>query len=84
MPMQDVTVEECADGRVVVMSPSAHCPGDEMTLHLTTADGLESHAARVVSSSPAAVGGTLCFRIELCISAAPSSRGELDVAEDKS
>jgi hypothetical protein len=84
MPMQDVTVEEYSDGRVVLISPSAHQPDEELVIHLTTAAGLESHAARVVASSPVSVGGTLCFRLELWVEKSRSSCGENDVAEKDS
>ena len=84
MPMQDVTVEECSDGRAVVIASSAHHPSEELMIHLTTTAGLESYPARVVSSSPVSVGGALCFRLELCIDDDDSSGGENNVAKETS
>ena len=82
MPMRDVTVEEYSDGRVVLTSPSAHQPDEELVIHMTTRAGLESYAARVVASSPVSVGGTLCFRLELCVKDREPSRGDNDAADE--
>lgn len=65
MPMEDVTVEQCSDARVVVISPSAHQPEEELMIHMATPAGLQSRGARVLSSTPVSVAGALCFRIEL-------------------
>jgi hypothetical protein len=63
--MQDVTVEQFADGHAVVISPSAHKPDERLVIHMTTGEGPRSHPATVVSSSPVSRGGALRFRIEL-------------------
>ena len=65
MPMEDVTVEQCSDDRVVVISPSAHQPEEELMIHMATSAGLQSRGARVLSSTPVSVAGALCFRLEL-------------------
>jgi len=65
--MQDVTVERFSNGRAVVISPSAHQPDEELVIHMATREGLRSHPATVVSSSPVSFGGGLRFRIELCV-----------------
>ena len=77
MPMEDVTVEKIAGERVVVISPSAHALDEQLMIHMTTADGLQSLPARVVASNPISVGGALCFRVELRVDEErPPSRGE--------
>ena len=65
MPMQDVTVEEIDDSRVVVIAPSAHQPDEQLMIHMATGGRLQSHAATVVSSTPVSLGGAVCFRVEL-------------------
>jgi hypothetical protein len=65
MSMQDVTVESFSPARLVVTSQHAHAINEELTVHLATASGLESHRTRVVSRSPVSVGGALCYRLEL-------------------
>ena len=81
MPMEDVTVEQFSEGRAVVIAPSAHQPEEEMVIHLTTAEGLRSHEAKVVSSSPVSFGGSLCFRVELRVGEGHEPRPEKDAGE---
>jgi hypothetical protein len=79
--MQDVTVERFSNGRAVVISPSAHQPDEELVIHMTTREGLQSHPATVMSSSPVSVGGGLRFRIELCVEAPDRPDAERDSRE---
>jgi hypothetical protein len=65
LPMEDVTIESCSSDRLVVVSPSAHRPDEELMVHLTMPHGLESRRAAVVSSTPVSVADTLCYRVEL-------------------
>jgi hypothetical protein len=77
MPMLDVTVEQVSGDRLVVISPATHPADEELMIHMRTADGLRSYQARVVSSSPVSVGGTVCFRVELRVAdERPSRHGE--------
>ena len=77
MPMQDVTVERFSGDRLVVISLSTHTADDEVMIHISTPDGLASHRARVISSHPTSVAGTLCFRLELRVDGAhPPTREE--------
>jgi hypothetical protein len=65
MPMHDVTVEQFSEDRAILISTSGHMPDEKMIIHMTTPQGLQSHPATVVSSSPVSYGGSLCFRIDL-------------------
>lgn len=67
MPMQDVMVELFSGDRLVVVSLTPHAPHETLMIHMTTAGGHASRRARVVSSSPTSIGGTLCYRLELCV-----------------
>lgn len=65
MPMEDATVEQLSGDRLVVVAPSPAAVDDALIVHVATADGMVSHHARVMSSNPVAVAGTVQFRIEL-------------------
>ena len=73
-PMHDVTVEQFAKGRAVVIAPLAHQRGDALVMHVTTRVGLRSHPATVLSSSPVTFGGALQFRVELRVDEASQDR----------
>jgi hypothetical protein len=65
MPLHDVTVEQFADGRAVIITSSTHSPDEEVVIHLHTPAGLHSRPATVVASVPVTVAGALCYRVEL-------------------
>lgn len=65
MPMHDVVIERFAGTHAVVISPTAHAVDERLTIHMSTISGLESHHARVVSSTAISSGDTLQYRIEL-------------------
>jgi len=67
MPMQDVMVEDFSDDRLVVVSLDTHAVDDDLLVYLSMPNGLERYRATVTSSTPAAVGGKLCCRLELRI-----------------
>jgi hypothetical protein len=69
MPMQDVIVELFSANRLVVRSLTSHTLDEELMIHLAMPDGLASHRAKVISSTPISVAGTLCFRLELRVDA---------------
>ncbi len=74
LPMQDVVVNSLSGSRLVVTSPSAYAPHEELMIHIATPHGVESHNAKLITSRPSAIAGTLGFRLELRIdnSASPS------------
>ena len=76
MPMQDVMVELFCANRLVVRSLSGHAPDEELMIHIAMPDGLASHRATVVSSTPISVAGTVCFRLELQVDALKSHARE--------
>ena len=83
MPMEDVIIESYSSDRLVVVSPSAPRPDEELMVHLTTSHGLESRRAAVVSSTPVTVAGALCYRVELHVNGAFAPReGGSDGRED--
>jgi hypothetical protein len=63
--MQDVMVESLVGTRLVVIAPSAPAVEEEVMIHLAMSDGLTSHRATLLSSSPMSVAGTVSFRLEL-------------------
>ena len=65
LPMQDVMVESLVGTRLVVIAPSAPTAEEELMIHLAMSDGLTSHRATLLSSSPISVAGTVSFRLEL-------------------
>jgi hypothetical protein len=67
MPMHDVVIERLDGARVTVLSPSSHDIDRELTIHVSTSAGLESHLAKVTSSKPTSSGGALQYRLELTI-----------------
>jgi hypothetical protein len=67
MPMQDVMVEDFTDDRLVVVSLDTHAVDDDLLVYLSMPHGLERYRAIVTSSTPAAMGGKLCCRLELRI-----------------
>ena len=69
MPMQDVMVEEFSGDRLVVVSLDKHLVDDELLVYLSMPRGLERYRAKVTSSTPVSVGGTLCSRLELLLGA---------------
>ena len=77
MPMEDVTVEEYTRGHVVVITPSVHPVNEELIMHVSTSDGLQSRRATVQSSTPVSVAGALHYRVELRVDddAVPSGEG---------
>jgi hypothetical protein len=83
MPMEDVTIESYSPDRLVVVSPSAPRPHEELMVHLTTSHGLESRRAAVMSSTPVSVAGALCYRVELHVNDVLERReGGTDGRED--
>lgn len=69
LPMQDVTVESFSGNRLVVISQSSHSPDEELMIHIAMAGGLQSRRAKVISSMPICLAGTLCFRLDLRLDA---------------
>jgi hypothetical protein len=67
MPMHDVVIERLDGSRVTVLSPSAHDIDQELTIHVSTSAGLESHRAKVASSAATSSGSGLRYRLELAI-----------------
>ena len=67
MPMQDVVIERLEGTRVTVLSPSPHTTDEDMMIHVSTINGLESHRTKVISSTPTSSGGSLEYRLELAI-----------------
>ncbi|HEV8316836.1 MAG TPA: hypothetical protein VGQ10_05480 [Vicinamibacterales bacterium] len=65
LPMQDVMVESLIGTRLVVIASSAPAVEEELMIHLAMSDGLTSHRATLLSSSPISVAGTVSFRLEL-------------------
>jgi hypothetical protein len=63
--MQDVMVESLSGTRLVVIASSAPRVEEELVIHLATSDGLTSHRATLISSSPVSVAGNVSFRLEL-------------------
>ena len=64
-PMQDTVVEQLAGDRLVVLSPSTRQPSEDLMVHVATPDAVDPYAARVITSTPLAVEGTVTFRLEL-------------------
>ena len=75
MPMHDVVIERFAGTRAIVLSPSPHSVDERLMIHVSTTSGLESHRARVVSSTATSSGGALQYRIELDIVGDAGERG---------
>ena len=65
--MQDVVVERINGDFLTIVSLTAHEPGQPLTIHVSTSDGLKSHRTRVLSSTPISVGATVQYRVELRI-----------------
>jgi len=65
LPMQDVMVESLVGTRLVVIASSAPTAEEDLMIHLAMSDGLTSHRATLLSSSPVSVAGTVSFRLEL-------------------
>jgi hypothetical protein len=82
MPMEDVTIEEFSGDQLVVISPSAHESQEDVMIHMTTGQGLTSHTARVMSSRPVSVAGTLCFRVELRVAGGRPLSNRMDSREE--
>lgn len=71
--MHDAIVEQLSGDRLVVTSQTPQAVDDALIVHVTTADGLESRRATVVSSNPVSVSGSVHFRVEMRLEA-PSPR----------
>ena len=67
MPMHDIVIERLEGTRVTVLSPSAHTTDEDVMIHVSTINGLESHRTKVISSTPTSSGGSLQYRLELAI-----------------
>ena len=65
MSMQNVVVERIDDDIVTIVSLTALEPRQHVVVHVTTSNGLQSHRANVLSSTPIAVGASVQFRVEL-------------------
>jgi hypothetical protein len=77
MPMDDVIVERFSGKRLVAISLTSHAADEAVLVHMRTPAGLTTQPARVVSSRPTSIGGTLCFRLELRMGEGESpARGE--------
>ena len=76
MPMQDVMVESMEGTRLVVIASSAPAVDEELMIHLAMSDGLMSHRATLLSSSPVAIAGTVSFRLELRLDQAVPDAGK--------
>ena len=74
-------MERFSNGQAVVISLSAHQPDEELVIHMASREGLRSHSATVVSSSPVSFGGGLRFRIELCVKEDDQPRAKGDSGE---
>lgn len=51
--------------RLIVIASSTPGVEEELVIHLATSDGLTSHRATLISSSPISVSGNVSFRLEL-------------------
>ena len=67
MSMQDVVVERIVGDRVTIVSLTAHEPGVETMIQVSTSAGMTRHRTTVLSSTPMAVGASVQFRVELQI-----------------
>ena len=76
MPMQDVMVEEFTGDRLVVVSLDKYVADDDLLVYLSMPQGLTRYRAKVASSTPVSVGGTLCSRLELLVAALDDERAE--------
>lgn len=67
MPMHDAVIERLEGARVTVLSPTAHDIEQKLMIHVSTSAGLESHRAKVISSTATSNGAALQYRIELTL-----------------
>ena len=65
MPMEDVVVERMTGDRMTIVSLTPHEAGEDLLIHLSAPEGLQSHRARVTSSTPITAGSSVQFRLEL-------------------
>jgi len=65
--MQDVVVERIVGDRVTIVSLTAHEPGEERAIQVSTSAGMMRHRTTVLSSTPIPVGASVQFRVELQI-----------------
>lgn len=68
--MHDIVIEALSGTRVTVLSPSDHDLDEELIIHVSTGDGLQSRRATVISSVPTSSAGALEYRLELSVAAA--------------
>lgn len=75
MPMHDVVIERFAGNHAIVISSSTHAVDEYLMIHVSTGSGLESHRARVVSSTATSTAGALRYRIELDVESDAGEHG---------